>query len=103
MSDSTKAEIKTIRVMIEMYCRRHHRENLCSECRNLLEYAAKRIGKCPFGVQKPLCSRCTVHCYKPGMRDRIKEVMKYAGPMMLYRHPILALKHMAKKSGIEYK
>lgn len=98
MSDSTKTEIKTVRVMIEMYCRRHHRENLCSECRNLFEYAARRIGRCPFGVEKPVCSQCKVHCYKAGMRDRIKEVMKYAGPMMLYKHPILALKHMAKKT-----
>jgi hypothetical protein len=27
------------------------------------------------------------------MRARIKEVMRYAGPRMLYRHPILALWH----------
>jgi len=27
------------------------------------------------------------------MRARIKEVMRYAGPRMLYRHPILAGAH----------
>jgi hypothetical protein len=30
------------------------------------------------------------------MRERIREVMRYAGPRMLYRHPVLAGKHYLK-------
>jgi hypothetical protein len=98
MSDGGKSEINTVRVMIGMYCRHHHQEEFCDECRNLHEYAVKSIGKCPFGADKPVCSECRVHCYKPDMRERIRKIMKYAGPRMIYRHPFLALKHLAKKS-----
>jgi hypothetical protein len=98
MGESGKNEIDTVRAMIDMYCRRHHRESPCDECGRLLEYAVKKIEKCPFGADKPACSRCRIHCYKPDMRERIRNVMRYAGPRMLYRHPLLALRHMAKKS-----
>jgi hypothetical protein len=27
------------------------------------------------------------------MRDQIKQVMRYAGPRMLFRHPILTIRH----------
>lgn len=86
---------KTIDAMIRMYCRGRHgqKSGLCPECLELLDYALERLQKCPFGENKPRCSRCRVHCYKPEMRARIKEVMRYAGPRMLYRHPILAGAH----------
>jgi len=29
------------------------------------------------------------------MRERIRAVMRYAGPRMLWRHPLLALLHLA--------
>jgi hypothetical protein len=28
------------------------------------------------------------------MREQIRAVMRYAGPRMLYRHPIMTLQHM---------
>jgi hypothetical protein len=28
------------------------------------------------------------------MRDRVKEVMRFSGPRMLLRHPILAIRHL---------
>jgi hypothetical protein len=28
------------------------------------------------------------------MRERIRNVMRYSGPRMVYRHPVLALFHM---------
>jgi hypothetical protein len=89
-------ETKTVRIMIGMYCRNHHGgKDLCSECRNLSAYAEQRILKCPFGASKPVCSRCEIHCYKPQMKAQIQEVMRYAGPKMMYRHPVLAIRHLA--------
>lgn len=44
--------------------------------------------------EKPICARCPIHCYKPVMRERIREMMRYAGPRMLRRHPILAIRHL---------
>jgi hypothetical protein len=81
--------------MISIYCRGHHGpgRGLCGECGELLDYALCRLERCPFGADKTPCARCPAHCYKPAMRTRIQEVMRYAGPRMLYRHPILALLH----------
>lgn len=69
-------------------------EALCGECDRLLAYANGRLERCPFGAKKPSCGHCPVHCYKPAMRRQIKDVMRYAGPRMLYRHPILAILHL---------
>jgi hypothetical protein len=35
-----------------------------------------------------------IHCYKPAMREKIKNVMRYSGPRVTFRHPILALFHV---------
>ncbi len=43
---------------------------------------------------KPVCSQCRIHCYKPQMKERIGKVMRYAGPKMIYRHPIMAIRHL---------
>ncbi len=69
--------------------------SLCPACRELLEYAGLRLEKCPWGDAKPTCAKCPIHCYKPEMRARIREVMRYAGPRMLLRHPLMGLRHLA--------
>jgi len=35
-----------------------------------------------------------IHCYRPPLRERTWEVMKLAGPRMLWRHPALAICHV---------
>jgi hypothetical protein len=87
----------TVKVMIEMYCHDLHgsRGGLCEQCVGLAQYASQRLARCPFLDDKPTCARCPVHCYKPDMRAAIRAVMRYAGPRMLWRHPWLALRHMA--------
>jgi hypothetical protein len=81
--------------MIALYCRKQHGSSqaLCSECRKLSEYAMQRLEKCPFGENKASCAKCTVHCFKPAMREKIRKVMRYSGPHMIYRHPLLAISH----------
>ena len=92
-------EFKTVQAMIAITCRGKHglrpKGELCSGCRQLVAYARARLERCPYGAAKPTCARCPVHCYRPAMRDRIRAVMRYAGPRMLYRHPILAAHHLA--------
>jgi len=94
-------EVRTVRAMIRIYCRAHHgaSRRLCADCSGLLAYAEKRIEKCPFGTEKPVCNRCTVHCYNPQMREQVREVMRFAGPRMMLRHPVLALRHLIR-SGL---
>lgn len=82
-------EKKLITLMIEIYEKRHG-EDLSS----LKEYAYKRIIHCPRKKEKTFCSSCPIHCYAPDYRQQIKMVMKYAGPRMIYKHPIIAIKHM---------
>lgn len=89
-------ELRTIRAMVRIHCRDLHatRAGLCGECQALMDYATRRIDRCVFGEDKPTCARCTVHCYNAEMRERVRTVMRHAGPRMLLRHPILAIAHM---------
>ena len=88
-------ERQTMRVMIEMYCKQnHHSDILCDDCQGLLDYAMGRIDKCPFKTAKPTCARCPVHCYKPEMRENIRQVMRFSGPKMIFTHPGLAVMHI---------
>jgi len=67
---------------------------LCEECSALLAYARARLARCPYGVDKPTCAKCTTHCYKPAMREQVRAVMRYAGPRMVKEHPLLAAAHL---------
>ena len=89
-------EKRTVAAMIRLYCRDHHRpdEVLCGQCEELRQYAICRLDRCPFGVEKPVCSKCPIHCYRPAMREQIRTVMAYAGPRMPLRHPVLAVGHI---------
>ncbi len=95
-------EFRTAQAMIGIFCRGHHGpgKELCPECRVLLDYVRKRLEKCPFRERKPRCSQCPVHCYRPELRETIRDVMKYAGPRMPWRHPLLTWRHyLTKKRG----
>ena len=89
-------ERKILEAMIRIFCRDSHgtRGELCSNCAGLFAYAVKRLDKCPFGTNKPACANCHIHCYRPDMREQIREVMRHAGPRMIWRHPVLAALHL---------
>jgi hypothetical protein len=90
-----RRELKTVHAMLRLHCRaRHGSRDLCGPCGDLWDYARARIAACPFCPDKPTCVNCPVHCYKPDMRERIRQVMRFAGPRMLGRHPLLALLHL---------
>ncbi|MEO3947595.1 nitrous oxide-stimulated promoter family protein [Gorillibacterium sp. CAU 1737] len=99
-----KREKQIVGQMIGLYCRGHHLKraqkeekaepsSLCLECEELLAYAHLRLDRCKFGEEKTFCERCSVHCYKKDMRERIKQVMRYSGPRMLLYHPVMTLRH----------
>ena len=93
--DKREKEQKVVELMIGVYCKGRHgyKKELCPKCQELLEYARLRTEKCPFMETKSFCSACKVHCYTKDKRVQIKDVMRYAGPRMLYSHPIMAVKH----------
>lgn len=113
MNDSNNAEIiqkkrddeqKTVTFMIQLYCRKMHKnhkatkspEFLCDECKKLLNYVDLRVQKCPYTAKgtKTFCSFCPTHCYKPEFREKIRQVMRFSGPRMLFYHPVKAIKHL---------
>lgn len=100
-SGRLRREIRTIEAMLVLYCQAHHRgdpkdraTHLCAACGELGRYAHARLSHCPFGADKPTCANCKVHCYKPEPREQIKAVMRFAGPRLLLRHPVLTLLHL---------
>ena len=105
-------EQKTVTLMIQLYCRKNHKEAfkaykskgglipekdfLCDECRDLAEYAKQRSQHCPYIAKgtKTFCSSCKTHCYKPEYREKIRKVMRYSGPRMIFFMPGLCIKHV---------
>ena len=97
--DKREKEMHTVYEMIHLYCRKNLKDKeLCSECLALYEYAKMRIEKCPFMETKTFCSNCKVHCYKPQMREKIREVMRFSGPRMIFYHPIMAIGHLIESN-----
>ncbi|OGS56629.1 MAG: hypothetical protein A3K60_01315 [Euryarchaeota archaeon RBG_19FT_COMBO_56_21] len=90
-----RREKRTVRAMVRMYCSHHHASpsNLCSDCDKLIKYSETRVDRCVYKQSKPTCAKCPIHCYEPLSRERMKAVMRYTGPRMLYTHPYLAIAH----------
>ena len=89
-------EKRTVEKMIHLYCHGQHqmRGALCVDCRELLAHAQRRLDTCVWGENKRVCARCPIHCYEPALRRQMIAVMRYAGPRMLFRHPMLAIGHL---------
>lgn len=97
-------------------------KGLCEECSVLLNYAYHRLDHCKFGEptneaipepsllglwlarrrktvgqNKPTCKKCPIHCYKPVMKEKMREAMRYAGPRMMCHHPVAAIRHIIRE------
>jgi predicted amidophosphoribosyltransferase len=93
-------EYRTMQRMVEIFCAGQHggsRGSLCPACVEFLDYAARRLEKCPYGDNKPVCAKCPIHCYKRAQREQARSIMRYAGPRMALRHPWLSLTHLLDK------
>jgi hypothetical protein len=91
-------EKRTVSAMVRMYCKGIHcGRDICEDCKELLHYSLMKLDACPFKDSKPTCARCTVHCYEASMRARMRSVMRYSGPRMFFRHPVLAIAHVSDR------
>jgi len=87
----------TVRALARIYCRDHHglpEGELCADCEGLFSYTMERIIRCPYQEKKPTCANCPIHCYQKTRREQMRAMMRHAGPKMMLRHPILALRHL---------
>lgn len=94
MKSKIEKDKQIVLYMISLYCR--HKEGnaaLCTSCQKILEYATIRLQHCRYGVQKPTCKKCPIHCYRSDMRLAMQKVMRYAGPRMIIHHPWISIKH----------
>jgi hypothetical protein len=92
-----RRDAATVAAMVRIYCSGRHgtkRGPLCASCATLLAYSHARLARCPFGPDKTTCRDCPVHCYRAAERAEMREVMRYAGPRMLLRHPLAAIRHL---------
>lgn len=95
MTKRIQREKLTIKKMIALY------QRSCSDAlpepehyQALYHFAEKRLDKCVFGEHKPACKRCPVHCYPYVKREEMKQIMRWAGPRMIWRHPLLTVCHL---------
>jgi len=101
-----KKDIKVLADFISIFCRENHREEaksifpikdarlhpilgdneivLCQDCQKLLNHGIAKLLLCPYDP-KPMCKKCETHCYAPGYREKIRQVMRFSG-MYLIRH-----------------
>lgn len=97
VASKREREKETVSLMISIYCRKKHGGRaLCPECKALNDYARRRSDVCPFMQTKTFCSNCRVHCYNRKMREKIREVMRFSGPRMIFHHPIMAVRHVVE-------
>lgn len=98
IQDKRQREKQMVSQMITLYCRRTHhtRGALCPDCAALNQYACARSDRCPFMETKTFCSNCRVHRYKPDMREKIRIVMRFSGPRMIFYRPVVAIRHVVE-------
>lgn len=88
-------EKKVIGTMISIYCKKnHHQKVLCEDCADLQAFALKRLSHCKYGESKTFCSSCPTHCYAPKYKAKIKAVMRFSGPRLIFSHPIMVIHHI---------
>ena len=91
-------EKKVISEMVKLYCRKNHKKReLCDECKDVLNYSLNRIDNCKYMDTKTFCSNCKKPFYSPKMKEKIKQIMKFSGPRILFHHPLLVISHMLSR------
>lgn len=109
-------ELKDIRILttfVRVYCRKNHpasdkkkleinnsqiksilkdKDLFCSDCSELLTYGVSRRLRCPKDP-KPYCKNCDTHCYRPGYRQTMRQVMRFSGQYFIKRGRIDMLWH----------
>jgi hypothetical protein len=111
----TRKELKDLKVLLQftaVYCRARHagersliatdepglqklplrKHSVCDECRDFLLYAFERRLRCPLD-EKPFCKHCHVHCFKPGHREKVRDIMRFSGQYLIRRGRLDLLWH----------
>ncbi len=107
-------DIKMLANFISIFCRENHRTEakdtflckdarlshslgdkelvLCQDCHKLLSHGIAKLLLCPYDP-KPLCKKCETHCYAPGYREKVRQVMRFSGMYLVKRGRLDLLVH----------
>ena len=103
-----KKDIKLLGKFVEVYCEAKHcgavrsyveipadlgTRELCPECTSFLQYAITKRMKCPLEAEKPTCKHCRIHCYDQQRREKVREIMSFAGRRLVLRGRVDYLWH----------
>ncbi|OEU73518.1 MAG: hypothetical protein BA864_02590 [Desulfuromonadales bacterium C00003093] len=110
LSRKERKDLKILTLFTSVYCVAHHslprrplanlpeslqplqRYHCCDECRDFLLYAIDRRLRCPL-PEKPSCKHCQIHCYRPGHREKVREIMRYSGRVLIRKGRLDLLWH----------
>ena len=67
---------------------------LCPECLDLVKESAKHTNRCRHLAYKTFCHHCPTPCYAQSAREKIRPIMRYSGPRIMTRHPVLGVQYM---------
>ena len=96
-----KIEVKILQKMITLYYNANKDSLSISECLAFKEYTIKKIMRCPLGDEKTSCAKCRIQCYNEPERSMIQKVMRYSGPRILFRSPVLTLVYLFNRKRAE--
>ena len=102
LSDKKRKDVRVLANFVRIFCHEQHKESkrqpfvinderlqaelanleLCSECSRLLEHGVAKLSLCPY-EPKPSCRKCLTHCYAPGYREKVRQVMRFSGAYLI--------------------
>jgi hypothetical protein len=112
LTPKKRHDVKVLAGFVSIYCREKHRDaekhhfdiadeglhrelgqiSLCHDCSRLLEHGIAKLSLCSQNP-KPSCRKCKTHCYAPGYREKVREVMRFSGTYLVKRGRLDLLLH----------
>ena len=105
LKNNVPKEKENIRKTFGVYCHNNHGtegDKLCPKCTALLTTIFTKIGRCPYGITKPICDKCETPCFGENATREFKNIMSSSQRKMLMSHPMMTIKHKLQGLGADY-
>ena len=105
LKNNIPKEKESIKKTFAVYCHANHGTSgnkLCSKCNALLLTIMTKIDRCPYGITKPICDRCERPCFGATQTKEFLTIMEKSQTKMLFKHPMMAIKHKLAGWGVDY-
>ena len=105
LKNNVPKEKENIRKTFGVYCKNNHGtegDKLCPKCTALLTTVFTKIGRCPYGITKPICEKCETPCFGETATREFRNIMSSSQRKMLMSHPMMTIKHKLQGLGADY-